>query len=76
MQRYSGFGKWAKVLRTFARSCGDRGGNLRHIGDEAAKSCRKAVTLFLCFVFLGYNAGSIVADNETEAVFHLIDMII
>ena len=36
----------------------------------------KAVTLFLCFVFLGYNAGSIVADNEMEAVFHLIDMII
>ena len=41
MQRYGSFGKWAKVLRTFARSCGDRGRNLRHIGDETAESCRK-----------------------------------
>ena len=43
MQRYGSFGKWAKVLGTFARGCGDRGGNLRQSADEAAKSCRKAV---------------------------------
>ena len=34
MQRYGSFGKWAKVLRTFARGCGDRGGNLRQSADE------------------------------------------
>ena len=44
MQRYGSFGKWAKVLGTFARGCGDRGGNLRQSADEGVGACRKAVT--------------------------------